>query len=100
MEPRRRNPLRRYPTAVCISVLHFGLTQSKTRALNGPGSFLPAAFAPKTSAARFLYFRPLQWLGMVSYSVYMVHYAALWFVNGFLRVVTHAQDVILPFRQE
>ena len=23
MEPRRRNPLRRYPTAVCISVLHF-----------------------------------------------------------------------------
>ena len=30
MEPRRRNPLRRYPTAVCISVLHFGLTQSKT----------------------------------------------------------------------
>ena len=37
MEPRRRNPLRRYPTAVCISVLHFGLTQSKTRALNSPG---------------------------------------------------------------
>jgi hypothetical protein len=36
MEPRRRNPLRRYPTAVCISVLHFGLTQSKTRALNSP----------------------------------------------------------------
>jgi hypothetical protein len=33
---RRRNPLRRYPTAVCISVLHFGLTQSKTRALNSP----------------------------------------------------------------
>jgi hypothetical protein len=26
MEPRRRNPLRRYPTAVCISLLHFGLT--------------------------------------------------------------------------
>ena len=24
MESRRRNPLRRYPTAVCISVLHFG----------------------------------------------------------------------------
>jgi hypothetical protein len=42
MEPRRRNPLRRYPTAVCISVLHFGLTQSKTRALNSPGS-LPQA---------------------------------------------------------
>src|ERR1700735_421535 len=38
MEPRRRNPLRRYPTAVCISVLHFGLTQSKTRALNSPGA--------------------------------------------------------------
>jgi hypothetical protein len=38
MEPRRRNPLRRYPTAVCISVWHFGLTQSKTRALNSPGS--------------------------------------------------------------
>ena len=37
MEPRRRNPLRRYPTAVCISVLHFGLTRSKTRALNSPG---------------------------------------------------------------
>ena len=37
MEPRRRNPLRRYPTAVCISVLHFGLTQPKTRALNSPG---------------------------------------------------------------
>ena len=37
MEPRRRNPLRRYPTAVCISVLHSGLTQSKTRALNSPG---------------------------------------------------------------
>jgi len=37
MEPRRRNPLRRYPTEVCISVLHFGLTQSKTRALNSPG---------------------------------------------------------------
>jgi hypothetical protein len=36
MESRRRNPLRRYPTAVCISVLHFGLTQSKTRALNSP----------------------------------------------------------------
>jgi len=35
MEPRRRNPLRRSPTAVCISVLHFGLTQP-TRALNGP----------------------------------------------------------------
>jgi hypothetical protein len=34
MEPRRRNPLRRYPAAVCISLLHFGLTQSKTRALN------------------------------------------------------------------
>jgi hypothetical protein len=34
MESRRRNPLRRYPTAVCISVLHFGLTQPKTRALN------------------------------------------------------------------
>ena len=37
MESRRRNPLRRYPTAVCISVLHFGLTHSKTRALNSPG---------------------------------------------------------------
>ena len=37
MEPRRRNPLRRYPTAVCISVWHFELTQSKTRALNSPG---------------------------------------------------------------
>ena len=37
MEARRRNPLRRYPTAVCISVLHFGLTQPKTRALNSPG---------------------------------------------------------------
>ncbi len=36
MEPRRRNPLRRYPTAVCISVWHFGLTQSKTGALNSP----------------------------------------------------------------
>ena len=36
MEPRRRNPLRRYPTAVCISVLHFGLTPYKTRALNSP----------------------------------------------------------------
>ena len=40
MEPRRRNPLRRYPTAVCISVWHFGLTQSKTRALNmAPSTF-------------------------------------------------------------
>lgn len=39
MEPRRRNPLRRYPTAVCISVLHFGLTQSKARALNSPEQF-------------------------------------------------------------
>ena len=38
MEPRRRNPLRRYPTAVCISVWHFGLTQSKTRALNSPAA--------------------------------------------------------------
>jgi len=38
MESRRRNPLRRYPTAVCISVLHFGLTHSKTRALNSPVS--------------------------------------------------------------
>ena len=38
MESRRRNPLRRYPTAVCISVLHFGLTQPKTRALNSPGA--------------------------------------------------------------
>ena len=36
MEPRRRNPLRRYPTAVCISVWHFGLTQSKTRAAGSP----------------------------------------------------------------
>ena len=46
MEPRRRNPLRRYPTAVCISVLHFGLTQSKTRALNSPGSILPGRRSP------------------------------------------------------
>ena len=38
MEPRCRNPLRRYPTAVCISVWHFGLTQPKTRALNSPVS--------------------------------------------------------------
>ena len=38
MEPRRRNPLRRYPAAVCISLLHFGLTQSKTRALNSPAA--------------------------------------------------------------
>ena len=36
MEPRRRNPLRHYPTAVCISVLHFGLTRPETRALNSP----------------------------------------------------------------
>jgi N6-adenosine-specific RNA methylase IME4 len=42
MEPRRRNPLRRYPTAVCISVLHSGLTHSKTRALNSP-AMLPEA---------------------------------------------------------
>ena len=41
MEPRRRNPLRRYPTAVCISVLHSGLTQSKTRALNSPAGCSP-----------------------------------------------------------
>ena len=45
MEPRRRNPLRRYPTAVCISVLHFGLTQSKTRALNNPAPFPYSALA-------------------------------------------------------
>jgi hypothetical protein len=45
MEPRRRNPLRRYPTAVCISVLHFGLTQSKTRALNSPARASQAAHA-------------------------------------------------------
>ena len=44
MEPRRRNPLRRSPTAVCISVLHFGLTQPKTRALNGPAKFGLADF--------------------------------------------------------
>jgi len=36
MEARRRNPLRRYPKVVCISVWHFGLTHSKTRALNSP----------------------------------------------------------------
>jgi hypothetical protein len=29
--------LRRYPMAVCVSVWHFGLTQSKNRALNSPG---------------------------------------------------------------
>src|SRR5690349_691867 len=28
--------LRRYPMAVCVSVWHFGLTQSKNRALNSP----------------------------------------------------------------
>jgi peptidoglycan/LPS O-acetylase OafA/YrhL len=61
---------------------------------------LPAALAPEASAARFLYSRPLQWLGRVSYSVYMVHYAVLWFVKGALRVVTHAQDVALPYQQE
>ena len=47
MEPRRRNPLRRYPTAVCISVLHSGLTQSKTRALNSPGYKPPDALTIK-----------------------------------------------------
>ena len=36
MEPRRRNPLRRYPTAVCISVWHFGLTQSKDESVEQP----------------------------------------------------------------
>ena len=47
MEPRRRNPLRRYPTAVCISVLHFGLTQSKTRALNSPGVSVTTNYMPR-----------------------------------------------------
>ena len=51
MELRRRNPLRRYPTAVCISVLHFGLTQSKTRALNSPA--LQPPFSRKRSPACF-----------------------------------------------
>jgi hypothetical protein len=37
MEARRGNPLRRYPTGGFISVWHFGLIQSKTRALNSPG---------------------------------------------------------------
>ena len=49
MDPRRRNPLRRYPTAVCISVLHFELTRSKMRALNSPG----------TSAATPIHIAPL-----------------------------------------
>jgi hypothetical protein len=46
MKPRRRNPLRRYPTAVCISVWHFGLTRSKTRALNSPDETDRVARAP------------------------------------------------------
>jgi hypothetical protein len=29
--------LRRYPMAVCVSVWHFGIAQSKNRALNSPG---------------------------------------------------------------
>ena len=40
LDPRRRNPLCRHPTAVCISVWHFGFTPSKLpkkRALNSPG---------------------------------------------------------------
>ena len=52
MEPRRRNPLRRYPTAVCISVLHFGLTQSKTRALNSPGLSTSPGFLRKRQKSR------------------------------------------------
>ena len=36
MEPRRRNPLRRYPTAVCISVLHFGLAGAQDKSVEWP----------------------------------------------------------------
>ena len=60
MEPRRRNPLRRYPTAVCISVWHFGLTQSKTRALNSPDQG-PCSYDMKTcSRVRPMFFEGFQ----------------------------------------
>ena len=47
MEPRRRNPLRRYPKVVCISVWHFGLTHSKTRALNSPATLSSRVTCPE-----------------------------------------------------
>ena len=58
---------------------------------------LTVALSPKTSATRFLYLPPLQWLGAISYSLYMAHDAVLWFVKVFLRFGTDAQDVWLPF---
>ena len=61
MESRRRNPLRRYPTAVCISVLHFGLTQPKTRALNSPASPDPKyQYSRRRISLEFCVLRSLQ----------------------------------------
>ena len=44
---------------------------------------------------RVLNVRPLTWLGDISYSLYMSHYAILWVANQVLRMVFHKTDIVI-----
>jgi peptidoglycan/LPS O-acetylase OafA/YrhL len=51
------------------------------------------AMARSSGPARILFARPLVWLGTVSYSIYMVHAAVLWFVQQLMHFVLHVPTI-------
>jgi peptidoglycan/LPS O-acetylase OafA/YrhL len=60
---------------------------------------LLVALAPKGGPVGFLHTRPMQWLGAISYSLYMAHYMVMWAALAALRALTHVKDVpqqVLP----
>jgi peptidoglycan/LPS O-acetylase OafA/YrhL len=58
------------------------------------------ALATPSGPVGFLGARPLRWLGTVSYSIYMVHTAILWFVAQLIRFGEHAREVRLSLHEE
>jgi peptidoglycan/LPS O-acetylase OafA/YrhL len=54
---------------------------------------LSLALAPESAASKLLHWRPLRWLGAISYSLYMCHAIVFWVIRQAVRVVLKAPDI-------
>lgn len=56
---------------------------------------LSLALAPESAVSKLLHWRPLRWLGDISYSLYMCHAIVFWVIRQAVRVVLKAPDIVV-----